>query len=375
MEKTGKLKKSCGRAGCRLLAWGLVMCGMAGLLTGCGGPVDEEDSGVKINHSSGKNPYIMTEAVMGEVVLTEVVQFRYGGKDSTNVMCEIGNKNVYSILVEVNDIVEEGQKLVIFEGGDRTEEIRELEYQIERNRLQLSYVDINEENAVSSRWWRFVYQSNGSEAEEERLEDDLAKLRQTYRYQREDLQDKIDLQEQQLNRYRKEEEEGCIVAPISGVVTYVNRNWESRATNKGELAFMIADNSNGMFESTRIDMADYFPEGEVFDMYANTGVTYSVIAYNRDAWDTSMYLVPLKEEDIGDFGRGSSGIITLTMDRKENVLTIPKGAVQTVEGKSCVYVLDENNIRSIKWIETGLYGDTTVEVVSGLEEGEEIVLR
>lgn len=351
------------------------MSGIAALLTGCGGPVDEEESGVKINHSSGKNPYLMTEAVMGEVVLTDVVQFRYSGKDTINVTCELDGQSVDRILVEANDVVEKGQKLVIFEGGDHTKEIQELEYQLERNRLQLSYVDINEENAVSSRWWRFVYQSNGSETEEERLQDDLEKLRRTYRYQREDLQDKIDLQVKELEQYRREEEERCIVAPVSGVVTYVNGFWESRTTNKGEVAFMIADNTNGTFESTRIEMADYFPEGEVFEMYANTGITYSMIAYNRDEWDTSMYLVPLKEEDRGEFGRGSSGIIRLTMDKRENVLTIPKGAVQTVEGKSCVYVLDENNIRSIKWIETGLFGDTTVEVVSGLEEGEELVLK
>lgn len=375
MEKTGKLKKSCVRAGCSLLAWGLVMSGIAGLLTACGGPVDEEDSVVKINHSNGKNPYLMTEAVMGDVVLTEVVQFRCGGKDSTNVMCEMDDKKVDRILVEENDIVEKGQKLVIFEGGDYTEAIRELEYQLERNRLQLSYVDINEEYALSNRWWRFVYQSNGSEAEEERLQDDLEKLRRTYRYQREDLQDKIDLQVKELEQYRKEEEENCIVAPVSGIVTYVNGFWDSRNPRKGELAFTIADNEQGTFESTRMEMADYFPEGEVFDLYMNTGVTYSVTAYNRDKWDTSMSLELIREEDRGSLGRGASGIIRLTLDKRENVLTIPKGAVQTVEGKSCVYVLDENNIRSIRWIETGLIGDTTVEVVSGLEEGEELVLK
>ena len=357
------------------MAWGLVMGGMVSLLTGCGGLADEEDSGVKINHSSGKNPYLMTEAAVGEVVLTETIQFRYGGKNSVNVMCQVGDKNVDKILVEVNEVVEEGQLLAVLEGGDRAEEIRELEYQLQRNRLQLSYVDINEENAVSNRWWRFIYQSNGSETEEEKLKDDLAKLQQTYRYQREDLQDKIDLQEQQLNQYRKDEEDLRIYAPITGVVTYINRNWDSRTTTAGEHAFTIADNAYAMFESERIDMADYFPEGEVFELYTNTGVTYPVTAFNRDMWDTAIYLEPLREEDRENFGRGTSGIITLTVDRKENVLTVPKGAVQTVDGKSCVYVLDENNIRSIKWIETGLFGDTMVEVVSGLEEGEELVLR
>ncbi len=32
-------------------------------------------------------------------------------------------------------------------------------------------------------------------------------------------------------------------------------------------------------------------------------------------------------------------------------------------------------MREVKWIETGLYGDSTVEVLSGLTEGERVILR
>ena len=72
---------------------------------------------------------------------------------------------------------------------------------------------------------------------------------------------------------------------------------------------------------------------------------------------------------------GSSAVITLETSRKDHVLCIPAQAVHEADGKSYVYVLGENDIREVKWIETGLYGDSMVEVVGGLTEGENIILK
>ena len=57
------------------------------------------------------------------------------------------------------------------------------------------------------------------------------------------------------------------------------------------------------------------------------------------------------------------------------MLTVPLKAVHLASGKSYVYVLGEGNMREVKWIETGLFGDETVEILSGLTEGEKVIIK
>ena len=73
--------------------------------------------------------------------------------------------------------------------------------------------------------------------------------------------------------------------------------------------------------------------------------------------------------------RSTVGNIVYTIDARENVLTLPSKVIRTADGRNYVYVLGENDVREVKWIETGLWGDTMVEVISGLEEGEYVVQK
>lgn len=59
---------------------------------------------------------------------------------------------------------------------------------------------------------------------------------------------------------------------------------------------------------------------------------------------------------------------------KENVLVVPWEAVQKVEGKTVVEISTEDSIQQ-KEVEVGLRGEDMVEIISGLEEGEKIILR
>lgn len=72
---------------------------------------------------------------------------------------------------------------------------------------------------------------------------------------------------------------------------------------------------------------------------------------------------------------GDSGEFSLLVDERKDVLYIPKGAVTLVNDKKIVYVEDKDGIRSVNYIETGLETDRYVEVISGLEEGDSIIVE
>jgi HlyD family secretion protein len=70
---------------------------------------------------------------------------------------------------------------------------------------------------------------------------------------------------------------------------------------------------------------------------------------------------------------GLSATVGIVTDEKSDVLTVPNAAVRTSHGKSVVTVLEGDKRRTVT-IERGLVGIDRTEVVSGLREGQEVVL-
>jgi len=70
---------------------------------------------------------------------------------------------------------------------------------------------------------------------------------------------------------------------------------------------------------------------------------------------------------------GMTADIIIEANRKEDVLVIPKGAVKKINSKRIVQVHKDGQIET-KEIEIGLEGNELLEVISGLEEGEEVVI-
>lgn len=71
---------------------------------------------------------------------------------------------------------------------------------------------------------------------------------------------------------------------------------------------------------------------------------------------------------------GMTADLVITTDVRENVLTVPKKAVKKKDGKTIVQILEQNQVVE-REIEIGLKGtNNLIEVISGLEQGEQIIL-
>ena len=69
---------------------------------------------------------------------------------------------------------------------------------------------------------------------------------------------------------------------------------------------------------------------------------------------------------------GMSATVTIETARKDNVLTVPSGAVQTTNGQSYVRVLQNGKITQVP-VTTGITSDTDTEITSGLSAGDTVV--
>lgn len=70
---------------------------------------------------------------------------------------------------------------------------------------------------------------------------------------------------------------------------------------------------------------------------------------------------------------GASARITITTGSADDVLSVPSSAVTTNGRRSTVTVL-RGTVRSVVQVETGLKGNSTTEITSGLSEGDTVVL-
>ncbi|WP_182883569.1 efflux RND transporter periplasmic adaptor subunit [Microbispora sp. H10949] len=69
---------------------------------------------------------------------------------------------------------------------------------------------------------------------------------------------------------------------------------------------------------------------------------------------------------------GQTATVQVTVGKADDVLTVASSAVTTAGGQSLVTVL-ENGRQVVRRVEAGLKGDTTTEIKSGLQEGDQVV--
>lgn len=79
------------------------------------------------------------------------------------------------------------------------------------------------------------------------------------------------------------------------------------------------------------------------------------------------------DTQVPDVLSNMSATANIILDSKDDVLLVPSAAVQTVNGQSIVRVLRNGKI-SQQAVETGLTSDSQTEIVSGVSEGDEVVI-
>jgi len=353
---------------------GAFLCAVCLGLSGCGGEEEEKEI-VLIEPPDGENPYQLREVSRKDVTAVTVIRCAYKEISETAVTAPAGGKKVEEVYVEAGDAVEKGQLLAVLEGGSCEDQIRELEYRIARNSLLLEYTDSDEAYDLSYQWWIYIYQS--SSHDEDRHEAALERIRQNYRYQREDYQDAIYLDRLALENLEQEMERSRIYADMDGVVSYVKEGLEGSAAVEGETVFRLVDDSRCYFESMagQGQYAGYFSAGEPVEIDVNSGLepmVVKVLPYDMEHWGDRLSFVLMDGER--EVKAGLTGNITVVTDVREQVLAVPQGAVKKADDGEYVYVLGEKNIPEVRWVETGLRGGGQVEITSGLEEGEYVIL-
>jgi RND family efflux transporter MFP subunit len=187
-------------------------------------------------------------------------------------------------------------------------------------------------------------------------------------------------QDQVLFDYRK------ITAPFSGVVT-------QRYANFGTLIQAGTSSSTQVLPLVRLSVDDVFrlviPVPESYVKYIRIGspVTVNVPSLSKTfpgkverfsvdvTQDTRTMHTEVNVENPGHILMpGLYAEATLTLEQKNNALVVPVQAIAQNGNETAVLVVDMNNRIQHRKIELGLQNPNQAEVISGLNEGDRVVV-
>lgn len=155
----------------------------------------------------------------------------------------------------------------------------------------------------------------------------------------------------------------------------------------GSDAFEVINPKSLVFRAT-VDQADVSKVAKnqtaslVLDAYPDqtisSQVSYISFTSAQSATGT-VYLIEMPilasgSADLNRFRIGMNGDASITLNQKNGVLAVPLAAVRDDNDKTYVKIKTGENTAEDREITTGLETDTQIEVVSGLNEGDEVVV-
>lgn len=109
-------------------------------------------------------------------------------------------------------------------------------------------------------------------------------------------------------------------------------------------------------------------------LYEGTILSIDTTATARDSATISYEIIVGVNGDTQALYGGMTADITFITEQKEDVLYVSRKAIVTQNDKTCVYVENASGAKELKEVETGISNSTSIEILSGLEEGDVVYI-
>lgn len=375
------------------------MLALGVLLTSCGIlPEEEELPGAPVIYSYETEEYKQQAVTRGDMIEVKEVRCTYMPAREVELSFGIGGEKMEKVFVEKGDAVKKGDLLAELSMGSLEEEIEEQLYQIEREELSLSQRKENYELAkkrvdlllaenAAKLAASAPEEAESLKQEQTSLEAEKAALSEAYESDRKRMAKSLELKRKKLDELNAAKAKRQIIAPMDGVVTYLYFGLTDAPSVEGEKVMVLSDVSSSVFVVKGSDTVR-FEVGQQVEVVANGK------SYTAQMVDPASLQLPEEEADESlseeeqlknarayfkleqpdpSLKDGVGGRINLVLQEKRDTLFVTEDAVKSVNGKTVVYYLDENGLRAMKEVKTGMTANKQVEILEGLKEGEIVI--
>lgn len=352
-----------------VLRWFSITAALPFLLTACQFfPAEEELPAAPIIRSYEAEEYAQTVVLRGDLFLNKKIQCEYMPTKEDRLSFSLGGEYIDRIYVVKGQQVQAGELLAELVQDDLPEQIVSQEYEIQVLEARKSHLIENLELELSL----LKYQ----EASVIRIND----TKEQYQKQMQEIEDSLYIQKLRLEELKTELKNRQICAGMDGTVTSVRTVEAGQRSVEGRTMITVADMDTTAF-TVKGDDAKYFPVGTEVVITFN-GKEYAAVSV--EATDlglpepvegaTAIAYLRLDQPDP-TLEAGNRGMIEITLEARYDVLYLNKKAIKTADNKNFVYVLDENGLKVMQDVTVGLISGGFAEIVSGLAEGDSVIIE
>lgn len=198
---------------------------------------------------------------------------------------------------------------------------------------------------------------------------------------------KIDLEKEQLqlSSLEKQYAKALLLAPSDGIVTYLNDMKPGEAVEANRVMAVISNPNkvNFVYEATDVSKISAVKKG------AEVDVTFDQKTYKGRVIQTP---ATAPKSDVESIQRrnarsliidldapkppveiGQLADIKLFIEKRDNVLMIPRGALQSMFGRNYIETIENDRVKEVD-VEIGLKTNDQVEVIQGIAEGQKVIV-
>ncbi len=175
-------------------------------------------------------------------------------------------------------------------------------------------------------------------------------------------------------------QQGTVVSPIDGTVLAVGFEVGDEVTAASATQTVIIEGDNGVEAVTTVSLSDVASvkvgqpatimvdgsdealEGEVVGVSATPATT-----------GTTSYRVTVGLTETADIDAGTTGTVAILTGEARRALAVPSSAIRWNAGIATVQVVTDEGSQAVP-VEVGVIGSDWVEIISGLDDGSEVVL-
>ena len=336
----------------------LSMC----ILAGCGS--EDKRHTIKVVTGDVSAQYELALAEYHDVELIQMINCTYSQVREDKLCFELDGYRVGNVFVEEGQDVKEGDLVaeldissVEKEVSNLSSELLELDLSIRQAQEMIDFYDSRINSSAFSLALKEQYTLSKEEYEEKLIQ----------------YNSSIEYDNSRLEKDRDIIAHSKLYSTMDGTVSSIKDNIMDWTSNKATSVITIIDSSICAFQATDEVAAQYLKVGDGVDIVLGNGASYpaSVSSVDKDSFKISFEL------DDPDFSLtvGTKGMINQVIDRREQVLSVPRLTVFNTDEYYYVFTLSESGVRELQKVEVGLIGTDYVEILSGLELHSSVILR
>ncbi|SFR71331.1 efflux RND transporter periplasmic adaptor subunit [Anaeromicropila populeti] len=334
----------------------LFVLGMCIFLTGCALlPPEENVRYVSAVPDKEENTYEYTLVKQGDLKERKEVVCTYKAAEQKTLSFHVSAIEYGEVYVRKGESVEEGEVLAVLKTEDLDEKMEK--YQSQVRDLELEKDKTEKIFEIEKK----KYNLGG--AQKETLEDYENELRT--------LKKNINHYKNYIEECTKEKEDRQLIAPMNGIVSKIFDYTEGSVSVAGK-DFITLSSEENVF-TAKVSEQEEFPVEEIYEMWVGEESHRVKVMSKKN--EKSLWIVTFQLIDpIYNMENFLYGSIWIERNQLKNVLYVEEKAVFRSGGKNYAYIMGQTGEKEIRMLDVGKTVNGFVEIKSGLEKNEKVIL-